>query len=97
MEKKEVIQIKTCELYDLLSVKCVDILLAHKLLSQVYNVIWYRHQIQMAKTPETESLARWSLGNAREQLNSTLYAMNLCSLDAVLVRWIAEYCEYEER
>jgi hypothetical protein len=97
MVDKEVIQIKTCELYDLLSVKCVDIMLAHKLLSQVYNVIRYRHAVQIAKTPEVESLARWSLGDAREALNSTLYAMNICSLDAVLVRWIADYSEYEEK
>lgn len=97
MVDKEVIQIKTCELYDLLSVKCVDIMLAHKLLSQVYNVIRYRHAVQIAKTPEVESLARWSLGDAREALNSTLYAMNICSSDAVLVRWIAEYSEYKEK
>lgn len=97
MEKKEVIQIKTCELYDLLSVKCVDILLAHKLLSQVYNVIWYRHQIQMAKTPETESLARWNLDDAREALDKTLCSMNICDLDKALVRWIANNSEYENR
>lgn len=97
MVDKEILQIKTCELYTLLDVKCVDILLAHKLISQIHKVIWYRHQIQIAETPETESIARWNLEDARERLNSTLYAMNLCSLDAVLVRWIADYSEYEER
>lgn len=97
MVDKEVLQIKTCELYDLLSVKCVDIFLAHKLLSQVYNVIWYRHQIQMAKTPETESLARWSLGDAREALDKTLCSMNLCDLDRKMVRYIADNVEYEKK
>lgn len=97
MVDKEVLQIKTCELYDLLSVKCVDILLAHKLINQVYNVIWYRHLVQTAKTPEATSLARWSLEDARDNLNSTLYAMNICDLDKVLVRWIANYSEYEEK
>ena len=97
MVDKEVIQIKTCELYDLLSVKCVDIMLAHKLLSQIYDVIRYRHAVQIAKTPEDRSLARWSLGNARGALNSTLYAMNISFSDAVLVRRIAEYSEYEEK
>lgn len=97
MVNKEVIQIKTKEFYELLMVKDVDILSAHKLLNQVYNFIHYRHQVQIAKTPEATSLARWSLEIARDELNRTLYAMNLCYLDAVLVRWIAEYCEYEER
>lgn len=97
MVDKEVLQIKTCLLYDLLSVKCVDILLAHKLINQVYNVIWYRHQIQIAETPEGESIARWNLEDARDRLNSTLYGMNLCDLDKTLVRWIANYSEYEER
>lgn len=97
MVDKEVVQMKTCELYDLLSVKCVDIMLASKLLRQIYNVIWYRHQIQMAETSEVESLARWSLEDAREELDKTLSSMNLCDLDKKLVRWIANNSEYEER
>lgn len=97
MVDKEVLQIKTCELYDLLSVKCVDFLLAHKLISLVYDVILYRYKLQQVTSSEERGLVRCSLEDAREQLNSTLYAMNLCYLDAVLVRWIAEYCEYEER
>lgn len=97
MKKKEIIQIKTCELYDLLSVKCVDILLAHKLISQVYNVIWYRHQVQVSKTPETESLERWLLEIARDELNRTLCSMNLCDLDKALVRWVANNSEYKKR
>lgn len=95
MVDKEVIQIKTCELYNLLSVKCVDIMLAHKLLSAVYNVIWYRHQVHTAKTPEAESIARWSLEDARDKLNSLLYSMNICSLDKVLIQYVADYYEYE--
>lgn len=97
MVDKEVLQIKTCELYDLLSVKCVDILLAHRLLRQVYNVIWYRHMVQTTKTPEATSLAKWSVDNARDELNRTLRSMNLCDLDRKLVRWIADYSEYEEK
>lgn len=97
MVDKEVLRIKTYQFYDLLSVKCVDILLAHKLINQVYNVIWYRHLVQTAKTPEATSLARWSLEDARDRLNSTLYAMNICDMDKTLVLWIANYSEYEER
>lgn len=97
MEKKEIIQIKTCELYDLLSVKCVDILLAHKLINQVYEVIWHRHQLQKAMTPETESLARWTLDIARDELNRTLRSMKLCDLDRKLVCYIADNVEYEKK
>lgn len=96
MVDKEVVQIKTCELYDLLSIKCVDIMLARKLLSAVYNVIWYRHLVQTANTPETVSLARWSLQDARDELDNALSALNLCELDRKLVRYVAENVEYEK-
>ena len=97
MVDKEVLQIKTCELYDLLSVKCVDILLARILFSAIYHVIWYRYQLHTAKTPETESLARWSLSDARDRLDATLHSMNLCDLDRKLVRSIADNYEFEEK
>lgn len=97
MEKKEIIQIKTCELYDLLSVKCVDILSAHQMLGRVFNVIWYRHQIQIAETPEGESIARWNLEDAREDLDTTLHRLNLCDLDRKLVRYVADNVEYEKK
>lgn len=96
MDNKEIIQIKTRELYHLLLVKDIDILFAHRLFNQIYNVIWYRHLVQKADTPESTSLARWSLESARDDLNSTLYSMNLCDLDVVLVRWIANHCEFNE-
>ena len=95
MDKKEILQIKTCELYNLLSVKCVDIMLAHKLISQIHDVIWYRYKLQHVTSSESRGIVRCSLEDARGQLNDTLYAMNLCSLDIVLVRWIAEYYDYE--
>lgn len=97
MEKKEILRIKTKEFYELLMVKDVDFMSAHKLFNQVYNFIHCRYQVQTAKTPEATSLAKWGLEIARDELNRTLYAMNLCYLDAVLVRWIAEYCDYEEK
>ncbi len=97
MEKKEILQIKTCKLYDLLSVKCIDVLSAHKLLNQVYNVIWYRHLEQTAKTSEATCLARLSLVFARDELNRTLRYMNLCVLDTQLVRYIADNVEYEKK
>ena len=96
MKNEEIIQIKTRELYHLLLVKDVDILFAHRLLSQVYNVIWYRHKIQTAGTPEGEALARWSVETARNELNSTLCAMNICDLDKTLVRYVADHCEFDK-
>ena len=97
MVNKEVVQIKTCEFYDLLSVKCVDIMSAHKLISLVHDVICRRHHIQMAKTPEAESLARWSLEITRDELDRTLRSMNLCELDRELVRYVANHVEYEKK
>lgn len=96
MIDKEIIQIKTRELYHLLLVKDADIKLAHRLLRQVYNVAWYRRQIHTAKTPETESLARWSVESARADLDVTLLRMNLCELDRALVRYIANNYEFDE-
>lgn len=96
MVDKEIIQIRTRELYHLLLVKDVDVMFAYRLLRQIYNVAWYRHLVQTATTPESTSLARWSLEIARDELNSTLYAMNLCDLDKVLVRYVANYCDFSE-
>jgi len=97
MVNKEVVQIKTCELYDLLSVKCVDIMVAHKLISAVLNVIYHRYLVQTAKTPEAESLERWSLRGAQDLLEGVLCSMNLCELDRQLVRYVAYHVEYEEK
>lgn len=96
MVDKEIIKIKTCELYDLFSVKCVDILLAHKLLSAVYNVIWYSHLVHTARTPEATSLARWSLEDARDRLGRVLRKTNFCDLDKNLVKYIANNFEFDE-
>ena len=97
MVNKEVVQLKTVDLYYLLSVKSVDFMVAHKLLSAVYNVISYRHYVHTAKTPEAASLARWSLMDSRDALDKILHSMNLCDLDEQLVRYIADHVEYEEK
>ena len=96
MDNKELIQIKTMELYHLLLVKDADILLAHRILRQVYNVAWYRKQVQLAKTPESTSLARWSLDIARDELDRTLRKINICDLDKALIRFIANHYTIEE-
>lgn len=96
MKEKEIVQIKTREIFHLLLVKDADVLLAHRLFSLIYNVAWYRSQVQTALTPEATSLARWSLENAREKLDKTLHSMNLCDLDKVLVRYVANHYEFDE-
>lgn len=37
-------------------------------------VIFYRKQLDLAETPETEALARWSLGDARNDLDALMSA-----------------------
>lgn len=96
MVDKEIIQIKTRELYHLLLVKDVDILFAHRLLSQIYNVAWYRHLVHTATTRKSTSLARWSLGLAQDELDGTLRKFNICDLDKTLVRFIANNYTIEE-
>ena len=49
MKDKEIIQIKTRELYHLFLIKDVDIMFVHRLVNEVYFVIWYRHLVQTAK------------------------------------------------
>lgn len=95
MDNKEIVQIKTREIYHLLLVKDIDVVLAHRLLGRVFNVIWYRYKVKTAETPESTSLARWSLEDARDELNSLLYSMNICSLDKVLITFVANHYEYE--
>lgn len=96
MVDKEIVQIKTREVYHLLLVKDIDLMTAHKLFSQVYNVIWYRYKFQHVNSPEAESLARWSLEDARNILDDTLRKLELCDLDKSLVRYIANNCEFEK-
>lgn len=97
MKDKKIVQIKTREFYHLLLIKDVDIMFVHRLLNEVYFVIWYRHLVHTSETPEAESLARWSLTDARVRLNDTLRSMNICSCDKDLVRYIADNYEFEEK
>ena len=96
MVDKEIVQIKTRELYHLLLVKDADVTLAYRILRKIYKVAWYRQQVQLAKTPESESLARWSLDIARGGLENTLRKLNICDLDKDLVRFIANNYTIEE-
>ena len=96
MSKKEevVIQAKVQELYALLLVKHVDVIAAHKLLQRIYNVAWYRSQIQTAQTPELTALARWSADSAREELDTLMHSLNLCDVDRHMIRYIANHYEF---
>ncbi len=94
MVNKEVIQIKTRELYHLLLIKDVDVLFAHQLFKQIYDVAWCRYLVRTANSPEAESLARCSLESARNELDDTLRKLELCDLDRKLVRYIADNVGY---
>ena len=96
MKDKEIVQIKTRSIFHLLLVKDADVLLAHRLFSLIYNVAWYNNQVRTALTPEATSLARWSLEDARKELDKTLLSMNLFYLDKVLIRYVANHYEFDE-
>lgn len=40
-----------------------------KIFDAIYYVAYYRQQFENSETPESEALARWSLGDARSILN----------------------------
>lgn len=92
---KEIVQIKTRELYNLLMVKDVDILLAYRLFDRIFRVAWNMNQLHTAEESGDISNARWSLAFSQKELNTILDSMNLCELDRDLVRYIAEHYEIE--
>ena len=43
-----------------------------KIFDAIYCVAFYRQQLVKSETPESEALARWSLGDARNLLNDRM-------------------------
>lgn len=43
-----------------------------KVFDTIYCVAYYRQQFEKSETPESEALARWSLGDARGLLNKLM-------------------------
>lgn len=43
-----------------------------KVFDMIYCVAYYRQQFEKSETPESEALARWSLGDARGALNKLM-------------------------
>lgn len=54
-----------------------DLVPAHEILHAMYNVFWYRNQIHSSMTPEQESLARWSLEDAKSILSARMHQYGL--------------------
>lgn len=54
-----------------------DLVPAHNILHAMYNVFWYRNQIHLSMTPEQESLARWSLEDAKSILSARMHQYGL--------------------
>lgn len=70
------------ENYDLPSIKIV--------IDAMYNVLHYRNLIHQTTTPEQESLARWSLDDAKSILSARLH--QLC-IPEPIKKNIKLYCD----
>lgn len=57
----------------------------HKLLGRMFNCIWYRRQLDASETPESESLARWSIEDADSDLRELMSAWCLLEGDKQLI------------
>lgn len=62
----------------------------HKLFGRMFNCIWYRRKLAEAETPEGESLARWSMQEADNELRELMSAWCLFEGDKNLI-WSVVY------
>lgn len=60
------------------------------LFNAIYYVAFYRQQFLQSQTPETEALARWSLGDARDNLNRIMSDLSFDDPLKDQVRYVAE-------
>lgn len=63
-----------------------------KVFDAIYCVAYYRQQFEKSETPESEALARWSLGDARGLLNKLMSDYGFGSVLQCQVRYLSE-CE----
>ena len=67
-----------------------DLVPAYEIVQAMYSVFWYRSQIHSSMTPEQESLARWSLDDAKIILDSKIREYGL---PEDIKKSIKLYCE----
>lgn len=54
-----------------------DLIPVYQITHSMYLVFFYRNQLERANTPETESLARWSLNDAKSNLVAKMHQYGL--------------------
>lgn len=72
-------------LFQLLLNRQKDVVEVHLLLERMFKCIRYRRDFHKAKTPETESLARWSMDLADTELREIMRAWCLLDSDRALI------------
>ena len=72
-------------LFQLLLERQKNVIEVHKLLGRMYNCIWYRRKLAEAETPEGESLARWSISEADNELRELMSVWCLLEGDKNLI------------
>lgn len=60
------------------------------LFDHIYYVSWYRKMLLDAETPEGTSLARWSLGDARDNLEHIMQVLDFTDSLKEKIRYVAD-------
>lgn len=68
----------------------VTVAVYRHLFNAIYYVAFYRQQFLQSQTPETEALARWSLGDARDNLDRIMTELSFDNSLKDMVRYVAE-------
>ena len=72
-------------LFKLLLDRQKNVVEVHKLFGRMFNCIWYRRKLAEAETPEGDSLARWSIKDADNELQEIMSAWCLLEGDKALI------------
>lgn len=72
-------------LFQLLLNRQKDVVEVHKLLGRMFNCIFYRREFHKAETPESESIARWNMQDADNNLSELMRAWCLLDSDKALI------------
>lgn len=72
-------------LFQLLLNRQKDVVEVHKLLERMNKCIRYRRDFHKAKTPESESIARWNIDDADTELRVIMRAWCLLESDKALI------------
>ena len=72
-------------LFQLLLNREKDVVEVHKLLDRMFNCIRCRRALEESRTPESESLARWSINDADTDLRELMRAWCLTDRDRALI------------